>query len=178
MITIDITLRKADVWTPDAIYLALPLDLPGWDAVFDTMGTPTRLDIEQIPGCCRDWVTVSGYVDVHDAWGGVTLACPDMPLAMVGGFAFGQRQLSMDRSRRPLLLAWLLNNYWTTNFPVSQPGFLRFHYALATHSGFDAVNAGKLEQARLLEPWAMLWISLAYGGGMGRDFGFALLRRG
>jgi len=144
VITIDITLRKADVWTPDAIYLALPLDLPGWDAVFDTMGTPTRLDVEQIPGCCRDWVTVSGYVDVHDTRGGMTLACPDMPLAMVGSFAFGQRQLSIDRSRRPLLLAWLLNNYWTTNFRVSQPGFLRFHYALATHSGFDAVDAARI----------------------------------
>ena len=49
---------------------------------------------------------------------------------------------------------------------------------LAADIGFDAVDAGKLEQARLLEPWAMLWISLAYQGGLGRDFGFALLRRG
>ena len=49
---------------------------------------------------------------------------------------------------------------------------------LAADIGFDAVDAGRLVQARLLEPWAMLWISLAYGGGMGRDFGFALLRRG
>lgn len=49
---------------------------------------------------------------------------------------------------------------------------------LAFDLGFDAVNAGGLEQARLLEPWAMLWISLAFRGGLGRDFGFALLRRG
>jgi NADPH-dependent F420 reductase len=49
---------------------------------------------------------------------------------------------------------------------------------LAADIGFDAVDAGKLEQARLLEPWAMLWISLAFQGAMGRDFGFALLRRG
>ncbi len=49
---------------------------------------------------------------------------------------------------------------------------------LAADIGFDAVDAGKLVQARLLEPWAMLWISLAFQGGMGRDFGFALLRRG
>jgi len=48
---------------------------------------------------------------------------------------------------------------------------------LSTDIGFDSVDAGKLEQARLLEPWAMLWISLAYGG-MGREIGFALLRRG
>jgi len=49
---------------------------------------------------------------------------------------------------------------------------------LASDIGFDAVDAGNLEQSRLLEPWAMLWISLAYLGGMGCDFGFALLRRG
>ena len=49
---------------------------------------------------------------------------------------------------------------------------------LASDLGFDAVDAGRLEQARLLESWAMLWISLAYQGGLGRDFGFALLRRG
>jgi NADPH-dependent F420 reductase len=49
---------------------------------------------------------------------------------------------------------------------------------LVTDIGFDAVDAGQLAQARLLEPWAMLWISLAFRGGMGRDFGFALLRRG
>ena len=50
---------------------------------------------------------------------------------------------------------------------------------LAGDIGFDAVDAGKLVQARLLEPWAMLWISsLALRGAVSRDFGFALLRRG
>jgi predicted dinucleotide-binding enzyme len=48
---------------------------------------------------------------------------------------------------------------------------------LASEVGFDAVDAGKLVQARLLEPWAMLWISLAFRGNVGREFGFALLRR-
>jgi NADPH-dependent F420 reductase len=57
---------------------------------------------------------------------------------------------------------------------VAKPAVIQ----LASDIGFDAVDAGKLEQARLLEPLAMLWISLAYQGGLGRDFGFALLRRG
>jgi predicted dinucleotide-binding enzyme len=48
---------------------------------------------------------------------------------------------------------------------------------LASDVGFDAVDAGKLTQARLLEPWAMLWIALAFGTNAGRDFGFAMLRR-
>jgi predicted dinucleotide-binding enzyme len=48
---------------------------------------------------------------------------------------------------------------------------------LASDIGFDAIDAGKLIQARLLESWAMLWISLAFSGRVGREFGFALLRR-
>ena len=42
---------------------------------------------------------------------------------------------------------------------------------------FEAVDAGPLTQARLLEPFALLWMSLALAQGMGRDFAFELLRR-
>jgi predicted dinucleotide-binding enzyme len=42
---------------------------------------------------------------------------------------------------------------------------------------FEAVDAGPLRNARLLEPYAMLWIDLAFKRGLGREFGFALVRR-
>ncbi len=42
---------------------------------------------------------------------------------------------------------------------------------------FEAVDAGPLRQARLLEPFALLWISMALVHGLGRDFAFELLRR-
>jgi predicted dinucleotide-binding enzyme len=48
---------------------------------------------------------------------------------------------------------------------------------LVTEVGFEAIDAGGLAAARLLEPFALLWISLAYRQGLGRDFAFALLRR-
>ncbi len=48
---------------------------------------------------------------------------------------------------------------------------------LMTELGFEAVDAGPLRVSRLLEPYAMLWIHLAYNQGMGRDFAFSLLRR-
>jgi len=43
--------------------------------------------------------------------------------------------------------------------------------------GFEMVDAGGLETARLLEPLAMLWIHLAFKCGLGRGFAFKLLRR-
>jgi predicted dinucleotide-binding enzyme len=44
--------------------------------------------------------------------------------------------------------------------------------------GFEPLDAGPLKQARLLEPLAMLWIDQALVRGRGRDFAFALARRG
>jgi NADPH-dependent F420 reductase len=48
---------------------------------------------------------------------------------------------------------------------------------LAEGIGFEALDAGPLAQARLLEPFALLWISLALKYGYGRDMAFKLLRR-
>jgi 8-hydroxy-5-deazaflavin:NADPH oxidoreductase len=48
---------------------------------------------------------------------------------------------------------------------------------LVTTLGFDVVDAGPLRQARLLEPLAMLWISLAYARGLGPNIAFRLMRR-
>lgn len=48
---------------------------------------------------------------------------------------------------------------------------------LAADLGFEPVHAGPLRNARLLEPLARLWITLAMPLGMGRGIAFALLRR-
>jgi 8-hydroxy-5-deazaflavin:NADPH oxidoreductase len=48
---------------------------------------------------------------------------------------------------------------------------------LATDIGFEAIDAGNLVIARLLEPYGMLWIHLALARGLGRDFAFVLHRR-
>lgn len=46
---------------------------------------------------------------------------------------------------------------------------------LARQIGFDAIDAGPLKNARLLEPLAFLNIQLGYGLGMGKQIGFKLL---
>lgn len=48
---------------------------------------------------------------------------------------------------------------------------------LAAELGFEALDAGPLAQCRVLEPFAMLWISLALKYGYGRDIGFLFMRR-
>ena len=48
---------------------------------------------------------------------------------------------------------------------------------LVSALGFEAIDAGELAIARLIEPFAMLWIHLMARRNMGRNFAFGLLRR-
>jgi 8-hydroxy-5-deazaflavin:NADPH oxidoreductase len=48
--------------------------------------------------------------------------------------------------------------------------------ALVSELGFETVDAGDLTLARLLEPYALLWIHLAVRRGFGTNFAFGLLR--
>lgn len=43
--------------------------------------------------------------------------------------------------------------------------------------GLDPVDAGPLKSARLLEPFGMLWINMAFPQGHGREIGFRFLKR-
>ncbi|WP_264018259.1 NADPH-dependent F420 reductase [Mycobacterium noviomagense] len=47
---------------------------------------------------------------------------------------------------------------------------------LVDELGFETVDIGELALARLLEPYALLWIHLALRRGFGPTFGFGLLR--
>jgi predicted dinucleotide-binding enzyme len=47
---------------------------------------------------------------------------------------------------------------------------------LAKELGFDPIDFGPLSGARLLEPFALVWIRLAFGG-VGRDFALNVVRR-
>jgi len=48
---------------------------------------------------------------------------------------------------------------------------------LVSALGFEAIDAGELAIARLLEPFAVLWIHLMARRNLGRNFAFSLLRR-
>jgi predicted dinucleotide-binding enzyme len=46
---------------------------------------------------------------------------------------------------------------------------------LARDTGFEAADAGPLKRARILEPYGLLWITLAMKQGLTRNFAFGLI---
>jgi predicted dinucleotide-binding enzyme len=47
---------------------------------------------------------------------------------------------------------------------------------LVSQLGFETIDAGDLTLARLIEPYALIWIHLALRRGFGTNFAFGLLR--
>ena len=124
---------------PEATYLMFPLNLPQAVARFDLGGQAIVVGEEQLPGVCRDYFTVQGWVDFNNVQFGMTIATPENPLVQLGDFHFGQRQTEFTLAQATLL-GWVTNNYWGTNFRAHQPGEVRARYRLYPYQG-DFVEA-------------------------------------
>lgn len=133
-LTIETVVNKKRITTPHAHYLPLPLALSeGWTTHYETAGASVELDREQLTGGNRHFVTTQRYLRMQDQGHGVTFATPDLPLFQVGGFTFGRHVGGEVKREHPVLLAWLNNNYWDTNFEVSQSGPLRSRLHMVSH---------------------------------------------
>ena len=60
--------------------------------------------------------------------------------------------------------------------PTTDRGVKDVVSKLGHELGFDMIDCGPLSRARLLEPMALLWISLAYKEVLGPRIAFKLLR--
>jgi hypothetical protein len=129
---------------PEATYLLFPFNIPGAQARFDIGGVPVRPHLDQLAGSCRDYFTVQGWVDFNNGAHGVTIAAPENPMVQLGDFHFAQNQQDV-RLERAMLLGWATNNYWETNFPVTQPGVVSARYVVQPYAGeFNEARAHRL----------------------------------
>ncbi|HTN62386.1 MAG TPA: hypothetical protein VL147_12680, partial [Devosia sp.] len=118
---------------PQSLYLPLPAALTGaWGVDYETGGATVRLDDEQLPYASRHYITTQRFMRISDAERELTVACPDAPLWLVGGLNYGRFGDPDGRVARdnPTLIAWLTNNYWSTNFQADQSGEIRFRFTL------------------------------------------------
>lgn len=129
---------------PEAMYIVFPFNLPGATARYDLGGQPVIPGDEQLPGVCRDYFTAQGWVDFSNAERGVTVALPENPMIQLGDFHFGHYQQDF-RLERAMLLGWVANNYWETNFRAHQPGRVHARYRILPYAGaFDEAQAHRL----------------------------------
>jgi hypothetical protein len=140
------------------------------------------------------WGATLEMVGGLDLAGKVVVDATNPLLPNLGGLAIGSDSSGAEQIQGAAPRARLVkcfnttgaNNYLAPRYPT---GTAAMFYCgddveaklvvrtLGEDLGFEMVDAGPLARARLLEPLALLWITLAYPQGLGRDFAFGLLRR-
>lgn len=156
VIQLELEMELQPEASPQSIYFAFPLAMKaGWQAAFDTAGTIIRLDADQLPGACRNWVTCESMATLWDETGGVALFANQAPLVQFGDFNFRRPMDNLPRPANPLLLAWPVNNYWDTNFPRVQAGMIRLRYGLLSFG--KSTLADIREQALRFHQPLLIW---------------------
>ena len=140
-------LDKEETTAKEAVYIAFPfafdVEQGGlWLEYPDAITEPLK---DQHSSACRDWYAVQRWLAASDGKATVVLSPLDTPLVTLGGMTGSTwpRQLSLKRAH---VFAYVMNNYWHTNYKASQGGRQVFRFSLTSaRGGFskrDAVARG------------------------------------
>jgi alpha-mannosidase len=144
LVFLDHVMEKTAVRSKESAHVAFPFDLAGGIIRADQGAALTMIGRDELPGSCRDFIGLHSAIDVSGAAGGISLASPDAPLVEVGALTderqndSGTRTWRSDAAPGSTLYAYLLNNYWHTNYKADQSGLLGYRFVLRPHGGFDA----------------------------------------
>ncbi|MFI2856165.1 glycoside hydrolase [Paenibacillus sp. JSM ZJ436] len=139
-VEVGVRFHKDSVWLAENVYVALPFTL-GADAELyaDKAGSPVRPWVDQLPYSLLDYTSVQEGLFWQDAGQGdvLALSMPDTPLVQLGSLDPQPRLLHgmQAEGSRPSTYAWILTNYWETNFKATLGGFYEFRYAVEALRG-------------------------------------------
>jgi len=145
-------LNKISVIDAESVYITFPLAIDNPQAHYEVAGAIAKADEQQLINACRDYYPVQNWVSVSNDTNSATLATPDVPLVHIGGFNNHRHQKTLHMEQ-PLLIGWLMNNHWWTNFRRDQSGWTRCRYRLQLHNQpFDPIVATRLGADAAVSP--------------------------
>ncbi len=153
-------LEKEETTAKEAVYIAFPfaMDVSSgglWLEYPDAITEPLK---DQHSSACRDWYAIQRWLAASDGSETVELSPLDSPLVTLGGMTASTwpRRLSLKRAH---VFAYVMNNYWHTNYKASQGGRQVFRFSLTSaRGGFSRRDA-------VVRGWEMFSPPVAQSGG-------------
>ncbi len=147
-------LDKEKVLEKESVHLGFPFQVPGGVMRVNTPWAVVVPESDQLPGACKNYMTVGRWVDISNNDFGVTWTTRDAPLIEVGGIHVDVKSpLTSDSWIKHLeptqtLYSYVMNNYWETNYKASQNGMTLFRYSILPHRQFDQAAAARFAIGR------------------------------
>lgn len=152
-------LDKRETTAKEAVYIAFPfaIETDKGGLWIEYPGAITEPLKDQHGSACRDWYSVQRWLAASDGQSTVVLSPLDTPLVTLGGMTASTwpRQLSLKRAH---VYAYVMNNYWFTNYKAQQGGRQVFRFSLTS-------NAGPFRKAQAVaQGWEMFCPAVAQPG--------------
>jgi alpha-mannosidase len=149
-VDITTTFDKLPVRTKESLHMAFPFRVQEGKVRFDLGWEVMTPGEDQLTGSNKDFFCVQRWADVSNSSYGVTLTSGDTPLFEVGELTDETLTGASVRTWRntipvsQTIAAYVMNNYWHTNYKADQEGPLVVRQSVLPHAGFDQARAERL----------------------------------
>ena len=133
---LTIRLNRLSSFDPEAFYIVSALPCDGTLPQAGCGGQPFVPFRDQIPGTCRDYFAVDGWLHYALPAGHWLWVSRDAPLITLDG-PHPLARISAPPARTARVLAMVYNNFWYTNFVGDSPGVMEFQFELLWRQKID-----------------------------------------
>lgn len=145
---ISVIINKKPVREKESVHIAFPFRIAEPTVRVGVNESFIGPGFRQTIGSNTDFYSVQRWIDVSGKNNGVTIVSPQAALYEVGSLinedrsANGYKIWRKDAPQSATIFAYVMNNYWHTNYKADQEGPVRFDFFLRLHaSGFNQKEA-------------------------------------
>jgi hypothetical protein len=146
---LEYEIEKKITYDKEGIYIAFPFAGKKPQIDYAVANAVVRAGRDWLPGACKDWFTVQNWVRVRDGNSSVLWATLDAPLINLQDVN-SNKWLDELPIVNGHVYAYIMNNYWFTNYKAGQGGHVHFRFALT--SGETISNAAAVQFGRDWSP--------------------------
>ncbi len=149
---VSVLIHKKAVREKESMHIAFPFQLSDPEVRVGVSDTYFGPGFRQAPGSNTDFYSVQYWIDVSGVDAGVTIVSPQAALFEVGTPVNEDRSVNgykiwkKEAQQSATLFAYILNNYWHTNYKADQQGPVPFDFYLRVHKAFDEKAAKQFGQ--------------------------------
>ena len=130
-VDVEVICHKLGTWDPENVYCSLPFTAGDGSQFWIDRGWAMRPWVDQLPGTLTDFYGAQDGVGWCTDNFGVVVVPVDSHLIHCGDLAYRTRRLMGDPELPSVpgqVYAWLMTNYWETNFSAEIGGFYSFRF--------------------------------------------------
>jgi len=141
---------KEKIRDKESVHIAFPFHIPEGQVRLDLGWGLIRPDLDQIAGSNKDFFCIQNAADISNREYGLTWVSLDAPLMEIGAMTDethqekGTRGWRTEAGNSQTLFAYVMNNYWHTNYKADQEGPATFRFVVLPHAGFDSAEMTRL----------------------------------